>query len=464
MMRKILFDRRMQIGFLAFAAAVLIPTLLGLPAASGQSAPQGDAGLPAGPAFAQDQPQPGVPPTQKPDNVPAIMLTKTVGTDPSTCATTHSITLPAWGGQVTYCFTVTNSGGVVLTRHGLIDDQLGLLLDDFPYNLEPYTSYAITHTATIVAPTTNTATWVAIGGGQTVWAVDSATVTLEPPAPAIVLTKTVGLDPAVCATTNTQVVLAGTEVVYCYRVRNTGNIAFDFHDLYDDPLGLVLFHWPAALAPGATLAITHAVPITATTTNEGTWTAFRADGLWATDSDTATVRVTSIDPNIVVDPAGVYAIQPPDQVTTHTLSIANTGLSPLEWTVEESLTPGCECPFDVSWLAASPISGTTSSATSDAVQVVVDSTGLPFAQYYESALCIHSNDPDPGPGNGTSWVIVPASLITAVPDAVTASELSAASAAAGPPHWLLLITVPAAGILALAAGRLGRQRRQPREN
>lgn len=420
--------------------------------------------VPIAPALAQDQPQPSLPHGQEPTNIPAIMLTKTVGTDPSTCATTHSIILPPWGGQVTYCFTATNIGGVVLTRHGLIDDQLGLLLDDFPYNLEPYTSYAITHATTIVAPTTNTATWVAIGGGQTVWADDSATVTLEPPAPAIALTKTVGLDPAVCAAANTLAVVAGTEVVYCYQLQNTGNIAFDFHDLYDDPLGPLLFHWPAALAPGATLAITHAVAITTTTTNEATWTAFSAAGLWAADSDTAYVLVTSIEPNIVVDPAEVYAVQLPDQVTTHTLSIANTGLALLEWTVEESLTPGCECPFDVSWLAASPISGTTASATSDAMQVVVDSTGLPFAQYYESALCIRSNDPDPGPGNETGLVIVPASLITAVPDAVTASELSAASAAAGPPRFLFLIAVPVAGILALAAGRLVRQRRKPRQN
>jgi hypothetical protein len=753
MMRKALVDKRLQIGFLAFAAAVLIPTLLGLPAASGQSTSQGDAGLPAGPAFVQDQSQPKVPLTQKPENVPAITLTKTVGTNPATCATAHSITLPPWGGQVTYCFTATNSGGVVLARHSLIDDQLGVLLLDFPYDLEPYTSYAVTHTATIVAPTTNTATWAAIGAGQTVWASDSATVrlegappapldcngppvgfdqgipsdwsvrnnapgnpvgfthlqgcgesgnyatgsggaacassalqgggsgrydtelrtppldltgavsatlafeanyqdmddgdsltvdasddngvtwttllrwdtshgafrslpgepgavdlsayagranvrvrwryadslgpagspdwyaqvddvgltcqlpsvaltktvgtdlslcattgtvtlppaggevvycytaentgdvslslhdlddsalgavlsgfsyellpdasvavtrsafitattvntatwlahyvsgatisasdsatvTLEPPAPAIVLTKTVGLDPAVCAATNTLAVLSSAEVVYCYEVHNTGNIAFDFHDLYDDALGSLLFHWPTALAPGATLAITHSVSITATTTNEGTWTAFSANGLWAIDDDTAVVLVTSNDPNIVVDPTRVEAIQAPDQVTTRTLTIANTGLSQLEWTVEESLTPGCECPFDVSWLAVIPISGTTSSATSDAVQVIVDSTGLPFSQYYESALCIRSNDPDPGPGNETGFVIVPASLITAVPDAVTASELSAASATPAPLRWLILIAVPAAGILALAAGWLVRQRRR----
>src|SRR5690606_14178654 len=54
---------------------------------------------------------------------------------------------------------------------------------------------------------------------------------------------------------------------------------------------------------------------------------------------------------------------------------------------------GCDNPSDVSWLSASPTSGTTPAGGNVEVAVTVDSTGL-AAGSYEALLCVTTNDPD----------------------------------------------------------------------
>jgi uncharacterized repeat protein (TIGR01451 family) len=110
---------------------------------------------------------------------PAITLAKTVGTDPSVCATTDSIEVPA-GTEVTYCYMVTNTGDVSFDLHSLVDSELGLILEDFTYFLNPGTSAFITATAVITETTVNTATWNAAdtADGFGAQATDTATVTV----------------------------------------------------------------------------------------------------------------------------------------------------------------------------------------------------------------------------------------------------------------------------------------------
>ncbi len=110
--------------------------------------------------------------------IPAIQLDKTVGTDPGKCAPDDAIVVLA-GTEVTYCYTVTNSGNVTFTSHDLEDDQLGVLLDDFAYQLAPGASAFITQSATITQTTINTAEWSATDGDSTASDTDSATVTVN---------------------------------------------------------------------------------------------------------------------------------------------------------------------------------------------------------------------------------------------------------------------------------------------
>ena len=124
------------------------------------------------------------PPTQ-----PAIVLTKTVGLDSATCATTDTLNVPAGGGGtvVYYCYQVTNTGDVTLTLHDLVDDQLGQLLTGFPYDLTPGETIdsvgaGLTVSATITQTTVNSATWTAFNNSQeTASANASATVIQDNP-------------------------------------------------------------------------------------------------------------------------------------------------------------------------------------------------------------------------------------------------------------------------------------------
>ena len=220
---------------------------------------------------------------------PAITLDKTVGTDPTVCAATDQITVAA-GTDVTYCYEVTNTGDVSFNTHNLVDSELGALLTNFSYTLTPGASAFITETATINVTTVNTATWTAStlfeGGG--VSASDVATVTVQTAGgPAIDLTKTVGVVPAVCAATDNITVTAGTTVYYCYEVENTGTVVFNFHDLVDSELGTLLNDFPTALAPGGTTnLIVPATPMVSVT-NVATWTAMSALGAYLYDDTVA---------------------------------------------------------------------------------------------------------------------------------------------------------------------------------
>lgn len=123
--------------------------------------------------------------------VPAIELNKTVGTDPSVCATGDSIVVVA-GTEVTYCYEVTNSGNVTLTLHDLVDDQLGVLLDDLAYALAPGASAFLTASATITQTTVNTAEWIATDGDVSASDTDTATVTISVNTPTPTTTATTG--------------------------------------------------------------------------------------------------------------------------------------------------------------------------------------------------------------------------------------------------------------------------------
>ena len=220
---------------------------------------------------------------------PAITLSKTVGTDPLVCATTDEITVPA-GTDVTYCYEVTNTGNVTLNLHDLDDSELGNLLSGLSYALAPGASAFVTETATINVTTVNTATWTAYNGSPTapsdlVHATDVATVTVSISSnPSISLNKTVGTVPGVCALTDDITITAGTEVYYCYVVENTGDVTFNFHDLVDSELGVILNDFPYTLAPGAfsPQVIVPATPM-ASVTNVATWTAVTALGEYMVD-------------------------------------------------------------------------------------------------------------------------------------------------------------------------------------
>ncbi len=232
------------------------------------------------------------PPTTTQPAVASLVLTKTVGLDSTTCAADDAVVvLP--GTQVFYCYTVRNTGSVTLTSHDLFDSELGALAFNLNYALAPGASVFITAPATIDAPVTNLAVWMAqsAAGGAPIMAADTATVHTA----ALDVTKTVGTDRSICAATDALTVTAGSEVVYCYRVRNTGSVDLPVHDVVDSALGPILSSYPYTLTPGANAFITVAATLDTAVTNTVTWTARIPDlGLAVQDTDTASVQVASM--------------------------------------------------------------------------------------------------------------------------------------------------------------------------
>jgi hypothetical protein len=121
--------------------------------------------------------------------VARITLDKTVGSDPTVCAASDSLTLPLGGGEVTYCYLVRNTGSITLTHHDLVDDHLGPIVTGFPYTLAPGASTFLTQTAMITQTTVNSATWRAFISGMptTTLASDTALVTVGVSQPDIVV-------------------------------------------------------------------------------------------------------------------------------------------------------------------------------------------------------------------------------------------------------------------------------------
>jgi hypothetical protein len=206
-------------------------------------------------------------------SLPGIEFSKTVGLDPAVCAETDEISVPS-GTAVTYCFEVTNTGSESLGLHDLVDSELGLILNGFPFDLLPGATIFVTQTAVIEVETPNLATWTAYNPGPSdvVEATDSATVHILQPG--IALAKTVGLDPDLCAETDELWVLAGTAVVYCFEVTNSGEVALGLHDLVDSELGSILEGFAFNLLPGASVFLTQTAVIEVETTNTATWTAY----------------------------------------------------------------------------------------------------------------------------------------------------------------------------------------------
>lgn len=59
-----------------------------------------------------------------------------------------------WKGVV-YCYTLVNTGEVTLTYHTLMNDKLGLLLDNTAQEVAPGASFSTTVTQTLTVSVTN---------------------------------------------------------------------------------------------------------------------------------------------------------------------------------------------------------------------------------------------------------------------------------------------------------------------
>lgn len=163
-----------------------------------------------------------------------VLITKTVGLVPGLCATGNQVVINR-GVPVYYCFVVTNVGNVPFTRYVYNDVQLQIsgasTTDTFwpgdtITRTNTYTDWAKLGPVTPTVSITNTVLVEATGPYANAEDIDRAHVTvIQPtPAPAIAVSKTVGLVSSVCAASPNILIQPSTPVYFCISVRNTGNV------------------------------------------------------------------------------------------------------------------------------------------------------------------------------------------------------------------------------------------------
>lgn len=264
-----------------------------------------------------------------------------------------------------------------------VDGSHAYLVTDEPGDIYVFDFETLTYTTPITNPWTSAELFAGAG-----W------IPSEPITPSISLTKTVGLEPDDCATETDLAVSTETlpvEVVYCYTVKNTGELTLTLHDLQDSALGSLEEGLEYELTPGASVSITQTASLTQSTVNTATWTAYNVGPTdIATATASAEVLITLLTPTIHVNPTELAVTAGQNTISTRQMTIENTGTANLTWTLD---TFG-ECyGVEPGWISFDPVSGTTEEAESSKVTVRFNSAGLSPGTYTH-VRCVKSNDPE----------------------------------------------------------------------
>jgi hypothetical protein len=107
-----------------------------------------------------------------------IDLYKTVSVGAACPAITATSVVVVVGTPVRYCYTVYNHGTITLTRHSVMDDQLGVLLNDREQVVGPGGGVQFSVVITPSASVINLATWTAYNPGPTDVVSDTKTATV----------------------------------------------------------------------------------------------------------------------------------------------------------------------------------------------------------------------------------------------------------------------------------------------
>jgi ELWxxDGT repeat protein/VCBS repeat-containing protein len=155
--------------------------------------------------------------------------------------------------------------------------------------LQPSGTFTYTHDDSL---TTSDFFTYRVSDGLTQSNITTVTVTVRPKV-SLTFSKTVGIEGITprCTARGVIQVPVGTAVVYCYTVRNTGDLPLSTHTLVDSHLGRLMDAEAVNLLPGATYSRTFTQNLTVSTTNVATWTATVAGQV--TGSDLAPQTITT---------------------------------------------------------------------------------------------------------------------------------------------------------------------------
>ncbi len=283
-----------------------------------------------------------------------VVITKTVGVTPGGCPTTQAITATV-GTPVYLCFTIQNTSAISYTQYVYRDTFLSQIFTSTTQGGGFPPGYILVRTSTelsslgplrMLESVTNSVLLTATAAnGVIATAQSSARVNVVAPTPvdaAVLITKTVGTVPHVCADSNTVTINRGEPVYFCFTITNVGNVPFKEYR-YADLYLLQAYTTPGEFWPGSVITLTDTAfaslgPVTPTASVTNT-VSLEASGSYGSAEDFDRAHVTVIqpppEPSILVTKtvglvSGVCATEGTIQVSPRTpvffcISIRNTG-------------------------------------------------------------------------------------------------------------------------------------------
>ncbi len=265
-----------------------------------------------------------------PTPTPSFTVDKTASTD----------SLPGGAGEVTYTYSITNTGNVDLSISSIADDMIPEVAGLFPSTIGAGNTITRTASKTFAAlsPTdaqrteVNTFTVTATYEEWEDTQEDTASVLRTPPAgsPAITVAKTA----------DRQTLTGAGTITYTYTITNSGNVPLVINSAVDDKIATLTlndFNWPTEeyiLQPNASVTASDsrafaAIPPDSDEQEEAN--IFTATGIYnqQTVSDDATVTVTLLpvepDPDFEVTKTATPSSLVGGGTVTYIYTIKNTG-------------------------------------------------------------------------------------------------------------------------------------------
>jgi hypothetical protein len=201
----------------------------------------------------------------------AIIMSMGVGYNQFDCTAGNNITVPPYT-ELVFCYGIRNSGTIPLSVHKIIDDQLGVIHENYNQTVLPGDTFVISKSATVVKSADHMGQWYAGNGTITATSSASARVNVTPIDLALIVTAS-STPSGECSQTSSIVVPYGAPVTYCYTIRNITGITLTNHNLFDNKFGQIISDLSYTLPPNSSAFITITVPATTTMTNTATWTA-----------------------------------------------------------------------------------------------------------------------------------------------------------------------------------------------
>ncbi|MEZ5380928.1 MAG: SdrD B-like domain-containing protein [Microthrixaceae bacterium] len=312
------------------------------------------------PVYPDGNPIPGATPPGDEDTAeyevrdPQLKLAKTAyaGHDGgASCATATEIATIDGGGDVTWCFTVTNTGDTPLADVRVADPDLPGSPFTIAGTIAPNHTGGTYAEGTSSADLTNTAT--ATGSPADLQGTpvpglpkvtDDDTAEVDTVAPSLTLAKTV-VAGTECPGTELATVDEGDPVTWCFAVKNTGDTHLTNASVADPDLPGSPFAVPGTIAPDGTASISVAGTATADLTNTASASAAPSDdngGVYPkvtppTDEDTAEIDVVSpgisIEKTVLLGDDGdscpgvetIHSLDDVDDAIVWCFTVKNTG-------------------------------------------------------------------------------------------------------------------------------------------